>query len=148
MNLLDASLDTVKMGVEFYRQRRSAFRFSSGTTVVPNYGTSGPSPGKIFGMVRSHLPNANDSLARIGTRAAPQALPSSVAVQAVPKIQETSRKASRRNDGSHIGGNHSDDMQKANYVFQHFKDNRFSGDLRQSIQLTLRDYNVCARQHR
>ena len=41
-----------------------------------------------------------------------------------------------------------DDTRKANYVLQHFKDNRFTGALTQTIEMTLRDYNICARQHR
>lgn len=43
-----------------------------------------------------------------------------------------------------------DDSMKATNVFQHFKDSKFTGDLSQSdcIDMTLRDYNVCARQHR
>ena len=43
---------------------------------------------------------------------------------------------------------HGDNTRKATYVLQHFKDNRFSGDLSQSIELKLRDYNVCSLQHR
>lgn len=41
-----------------------------------------------------------------------------------------------------------EDTRKANYVLQHFKDNRFTGALTQSIEMTLRDYKICARQHR
>ena len=40
------------------------------------------------------------------------------------------------------------DSQKATNVFNYFKDNMFTGDLSQSIDMTLRDFNVCARQHR
>ena len=41
-----------------------------------------------------------------------------------------------------------DDTRKASYVQQYFKDRKFTGDLSQSIELVLRDYNVCARQHK
>ena len=41
-----------------------------------------------------------------------------------------------------------EDTRKASYVSQHFRDNRFKGGLKQSIELTLRDYNICSRQHR
>ena len=41
-----------------------------------------------------------------------------------------------------------DDSRKATNVFQYFKDSKFSGNLSQSNEMTLRDYNVCARQHR
>ena len=41
-----------------------------------------------------------------------------------------------------------DDTRKASYVQQYFKDRKFTGDLTQSIELVLRDYNVCARQHK
>lgn len=37
-----------------------------------------------------------------------------------------------------------EDTRKENYVSQHFRYNRFQGDLSQSIELTLRDYNICA----
>lgn len=39
------------------------------------------------------------------------------------------------------------DLRKTSSVFQYFKESKFTGDIRQSIELTLRDYNVCARQH-
>ena len=39
------------------------------------------------------------------------------------------------------------DSRKATNVFQYFKDNKFTGDISQSIELSIRDYNVCARQH-
>ena len=48
-------------------------------------------------------------------------------------------------DARHSDG---DDSRKATYIFQYFKDNNFTGDLSQSIEMTLRDYNVCSRQHR
>ena len=41
-----------------------------------------------------------------------------------------------------------EDTRKASYVSQHFRDNQFKGGLTQSIDLTLRDYNICSRQHR
>ena len=41
-----------------------------------------------------------------------------------------------------------DDSRKATYVHQYFKDRKYAGDIAQSIELFLRDYNVCARQHK
>ena len=41
-----------------------------------------------------------------------------------------------------------DDIRKAGYVTQHFKDRKFEGKLEQSIELYLRDYKVCARQNK
>lgn len=41
-----------------------------------------------------------------------------------------------------------EDTRKASYVVQNFKDNRFTGALSHSIEMTLRDCNICARQHR
>ena len=41
-----------------------------------------------------------------------------------------------------------DDYRKANYVHQYFKDRKFTGEITQSIHLLIRDYSVCARQHR
>ena len=40
------------------------------------------------------------------------------------------------------------DSRKATNVFIYFEDNTFTGDLSQSIDMTPRNYNVCARQHR
>ena len=42
----------------------------------------------------------------------------------------------------------SNESRRAPNVFHYFKDNKFTGDLSRSIGMTLRDYNVCARQHR
>ena len=39
-----------------------------------------------------------------------------------------------------------DDIRKSTYVTQNFKDRKFIGDIKQSIDMVLRDYNVCARQ--
>ena len=39
------------------------------------------------------------------------------------------------------------DTRKANYVSQQFAGRKFKGDLKQSIDLLLRDYEACARQH-
>lgn len=39
------------------------------------------------------------------------------------------------------------DSRKASTVFQYFKDSKFTGDIRQPIELIIRDHNVCARQH-
>lgn len=39
------------------------------------------------------------------------------------------------------------DSRKGTKLFQYFKDKKFTGDIKQSIELTIRDYNVCARQH-
>lgn len=44
------------------------------------------------------------------------------------------------NDGS--------DFRKATNIFQYFKDSKFSGDISQSIELTIRDYIVCVRQRK
>ena len=33
------------------------------------------------------------------------------------------------------------------HVFNQLKDSRFSGDISESLDLTIRDYNVCARQN-
>ena len=41
-----------------------------------------------------------------------------------------------------------DDTRKASYVHQHCKDRKFTGDITQSMELFLRDYNVCTRQHK
>eukprot|EP00171_Calliarthron_tuberculosum_P022446 IDg22446t1 len=41
-----------------------------------------------------------------------------------------------------------EDTRKATYVHQHFSGRKFTGDLSQSIELLLRDYETCARQHR
>ena len=40
------------------------------------------------------------------------------------------------------------DSRKATNVFNYFKDNEFTGDLSQSIDMTFRDFNFRARQHR
>ena len=40
-----------------------------------------------------------------------------------------------------------DRSKKASSVYSQLKDSRFSGDISQSLELTIRDYNVCARQH-
>lgn len=40
------------------------------------------------------------------------------------------------------------DFQKAGYLFHHFKDQNFSGELDQSIELCLRDFKICALQNR
>ena len=62
------------------------------------------------------------------------------------------RKAENLTPASHVpsdaGQSDGDDSRKATYVFQYFMDNKFTGDLSQSIEMTLRDYNVCFRQHR
>lgn len=39
------------------------------------------------------------------------------------------------------------DSRKATNDFQCFKDDKFTGDINESIELTLRAYNVCARRH-
>ena len=41
-----------------------------------------------------------------------------------------------------------EDTRKATYVHQHFSGRKFAGDLSQSVELLLRDYETCARQHR
>ena len=40
------------------------------------------------------------------------------------------------------------DTRKASGVNMHFKDRKFNGNVLQSIDLHIRDYNVCARQHK
>lgn len=56
----------------------------------------------------------------------------------------------RSNDKSapHRSASERDDTQKASYIFQHFKFSRFTGEQSQPIELMLREYNFCARQHR
>lgn len=39
------------------------------------------------------------------------------------------------------------EFRKATNVFQYFKDNKFTGDISQSIELVIRYYSLCARQH-
>lgn len=41
-----------------------------------------------------------------------------------------------------------EDTRKASCVLQHIRDSRFSRALAQSNEMTLRDYSICARQHR
>ena len=41
-----------------------------------------------------------------------------------------------------------EDTRKARYFHQHFKDRKFTGDITQSIQLVIRDYLICAQQHK
>ena len=53
-----------------------------------------------------------------------------------------------RNNGAPAPPNDYDDTRKASYVHQYFKDRKFTGNIRQSINLALRDYAVCARQHK
>ena len=40
------------------------------------------------------------------------------------------------------------DMRKANYVHQQFSGRKFKGNLSQSVEFLLRDYEACAHQHR
>ena len=47
-----------------------------------------------------------------------------------------------------VAAHDTNDSRKATNVFQYFKDSKFTGDIKQSIELTIRDYNVCARQHK
>ena len=51
-------------------------------------------------------------------------------------------------DSTAFAAEDSNDSRKATNVFQYFKDSKFTGDMNQSIELTIRDYNVCARQHK
>ena len=68
------------------------------------------------------------------------------------EVETPRRRAENRPPSSHVpsdaGQSDSDDSRKATNVLQYFKDNKFTGDLSQSIEMTLRDYKVCARQHR
>ena len=64
-----------------------------------------------------------------------------------PRLRAETRPASSL-EPSDVLESDSNDSRKATNVFQYFKDNKFTGDLSQSIEMTLRDYNVCARQHR
>ena len=54
----------------------------------------------------------------------------------------------RRLHGPPSRGTEGDDSRKVSGVNQHFKDRKFTGDIKQSIELTIRDYNICARQHK
>ena len=53
-----------------------------------------------------------------------------------------------RNSPAPFHSSDHDDRKKASYVQQCFKDRKFTDDLTQSIELVLKDYNVCARQHK
>ena len=68
------------------------------------------------------------------------------------EVEAPRRRAENRPPSSNVpseaGHSDGDDSRKATNVFQYFKDNKFSGELSQSIEMTLRDYNVCTRQHR
>ena len=96
------------------------------STTLPGDGTS------------QHTPHHRPIDAAITAREPPNGSPPNAAVPSRASPDNISPRP-------HTDG---DDTRKANYVLQHFKDNRFSSDLSQSIELTLRDYNVFSRQHR
>lgn len=65
-----------------------------------------------------------------------------VNINAAPGTEPRPNQTSDREAGSTV------DTRKAGFVFQLFKDTRFTGELKESIELTSRDYTVCALQHR
>ena len=92
-------------------------------------------------------PNATDAGASaptsipLGVRAVPPGVPPGAPSQPFPEP------ASRNAFPQPPPGDY-EDTRKASYVHQHFKDRKFTGDITQSIQLVIRDYLVCAQQHK
>ena len=166
-NLLDCSHDTIRATVTtchqtrgspnlFTRQRESE-TLDPATGTAKSTGNPQPGSGNILvaqGENQRPLPLVPTTLNGNGTsQHKPHQLPIDAALPARGPLYGNHPNAAVRSTAS--PGNistrtppHGDDTRKANYVLQQFKDNRFSGDLGQSIELTLRDYNVCSRQHR
>lgn len=149
MHLLKASLKKMKTGVDIYRQSRTASRLSTAINNATDSKHIAMVPDNATVVPTSPTPDTSDALAEVVARLVPPEGQSIAPGGNVTEGQEGSGAENGSNGRSHVNATGiPDDTRKVNYVFQHFKANRFTGDLRQSIELTLRDYNFCARHHR
>lgn len=132
MNMLGSPLETIKNGVEIYRRTLYASRLSRAMKVWSAHDrhitpASMPVNAAQPTLLASDLNVAHNRENMLGQSDQP-AKEGKTGHKRSAQQNEATQKAS---------GGSSDDTRKAKYVFQHFRDNRVSGDLNQAIEITL-----------
>lgn len=149
MNLLNALIETINSGVGMYRQTRSASRLSRSVSSRIGNARHRTDPTGPFEEAPPPVTVSANDLAQVRVRLVTAVDQTRTLVEAEAEITSGApRTETRPNQTLDRKAGSTVDKRKASYDFQYIKGNRFTGELKQSIKLTIRDYTFCARQHR